>query len=132
MRQIFSSPRLDNVEAVDAMLREAGIETRMTDARTWNRATKRDFSYSDRDSSYRWPALWVVQSEDYPRARQILRDAGLLLDSTRPDNPVNSYLPDAGEPAAPRASGATRLRMMLFGVALAGAALVAFKLFGNF
>ncbi len=131
MRQIFTSPRLDNVQTVDAMLRDAGIDTRMTDARTWNRATNRDFSYSDRQSGYRWPALWVVQSEDYPRARQILREAGLLLDSTRPESA--SYLPPAIEPEPARASsGAMRLRMILFGVALAGAALVAFKLFGNF
>jgi hypothetical protein len=133
MRQIFTSPRLDNVQTVQGLLSEAGIATRITDGRSWNRATKRDFSYTDRDrSEYKWPALWVTESEDYARARQLLRDQGVLIESTRPE--TGSFLPSAAPlPKQPaRMSRANRIRFVMFGVAFIGAVIVAFKLFGNF
>ena len=47
MRQVFSSPRLENVERVAALLREAGIETRVTQARSYKGGLRGDFSYRD-------------------------------------------------------------------------------------
>lgn len=82
MRQVFSSPRLENVERVAALLREAGIETRVTQARSYKGGLRGDFSYRDHVRTDPVPAVWVVKSEDQPAAREILRDAG-LLDSTR-------------------------------------------------
>ena len=35
MRQVFSSPRLENVERVSQLLEEAGIETRITHGRSY-------------------------------------------------------------------------------------------------
>lgn len=81
MRQVFSSPRLENVEAVAQLLREAGIEVRITDGRSYKGGRRGDFSYAD-DRAPR-PAVWVVRSDDQLRARELLRDAG-LIDSTRP------------------------------------------------
>ena len=82
MRQVFSSPRLENVERVAALLKQAGIETRITQARSYKGGLRGDFSYRDHVRTDPVPAVWVVKSEDQPAAREILRDAG-LLDSTR-------------------------------------------------
>lgn len=81
MRQIFSSPRLENVEGVVQLLEDAGIQVRVTHGRSFEGPRRRKFSYSDNDSPQ--PAVWVVNSADQVRAREILRDAG-LLDTTRP------------------------------------------------
>ena len=85
MRQVFSSPRLENVESVAALLREAGIEVRITDGRSYkgNRRSAPSYSEPARDASR--PAVWVVKSEDSLRARELLRDNG-LLESTRPSD----------------------------------------------
>lgn len=81
MRQVFSSPRLENVEKVADLLRAADIEVRITDGRSYKGGRRKEFSYGDTDAPK--PALWVVRSEDQVRARAILREAG-LIDSTRP------------------------------------------------
>ena len=82
MRQVFSSPRLENVERVAALLNEAGIETRITHARSYRGGLRGNFSYRDNARTDPVPAVWVVKSEDQPAAREMLRNAG-LLDSTR-------------------------------------------------
>lgn len=125
MRQVFSSPRLENVERLGQILDDAGIRTKISNHPMWRRATKRDFSYTDRAAGA-WPALWVLDAEDFGRARDILRDCG-LLESTRPGE--SSYLPPPmpGEPATPQA-GASRARWILFLVIAAIAGLVALRL----
>ncbi|WP_115857270.1 hypothetical protein [Lysobacter silvisoli] len=80
MRQVFSSARLENVEAVAKMLREAQIEVRISNDRSYKGKRRSGFSYSDQESAK--PAVWVVKSDDQVRAREILREAG-LIDSTR-------------------------------------------------
>ena len=82
MRQVFSSPRMENVERVALLLREAGIETRITHGRSYKGGLRGEFSYRDHVRTEPVPAVWVVLSEDQPAARDILRTAG-LLDSTR-------------------------------------------------
>ena len=87
MRQVFTSLRLENVEAVAQLLRDADIEVRITNGRSYKGKMRSRASYSD-DSAPK-PAVWVVRSEDHTRARAILRDRG-LLESTRPSD---SFLP---------------------------------------
>jgi hypothetical protein len=82
MRQVFSSARLENVERVAELLRADGIEVRITDGRSYKGARRTTVSYRDSGESTR-PAVWIVKSEDAGRAREILREAG-LIDSTRP------------------------------------------------
>lgn len=89
MRQVFSSARLENVEKVAQMLEEDGIEVRITNGRSYKGKVRRNFSYREGGNEGPQPAVWIVKSEDQPRARQILREAG-LIDSTR--NPGDSYL----------------------------------------
>ena len=81
MRQVFSSHRLENVESVAQLLGDAGIEVRITNGRSYKGAMRSRASYSDQSAPK--PAVWVVHSEDHIRARDILRENG-LLESTRP------------------------------------------------
>lgn len=93
MRQVFTSPRLANVEAVSTLLEEAGIATKITNGRSYRGKFDRGISYRDSGSTDHQAAVWVVHSEDQPRAREMLRAAG-LLDSTRPDQQRDSFLPE--------------------------------------
>ena len=81
MRQIFSSQRLENVETVAQMLRDADIEVRITNGRSYKGGRRGTFKYSEASTAAK-PTVWVVRSEDNVRAREILRDAG-LLETTR-------------------------------------------------
>lgn len=80
MRKVFSSRRLENVEGVARLLREAGIEVRITDGRSYRGNRRGNFSYSDRSGPT--PAVWVVRSDQQVTARELLREAG-LIDTTR-------------------------------------------------
>lgn len=82
MRQVFSSPRMENVERVAQLLRDDGIEVRITHGRSYKGGLRGDFTYRDHARTDPDPAIWIVKSEDQPRGREILREAG-MLDSTR-------------------------------------------------
>jgi hypothetical protein len=77
MRQIYTSPRLENIERVVAMFAEAGIETSVTNRRTWGGSDYKRPSYSEKQASDTWPQVWIVKAEDQPRARALLREAGI-------------------------------------------------------
>ncbi|MEO8160982.1 MAG: pathogenicity-like protein [Arenimonas sp.] len=91
MRQVFTSPRLENVEGVAQLLRDAGVDIKVNDGRSYRKVSRREFSYVEqkRDTSSE-PAIWVVNSDDYKRARELLHDAGLLETAAMP-----SYVPEA-------------------------------------
>jgi hypothetical protein len=115
MRQIFTSHRLENVQAVSELLIEAGIPTRLTHARSWNRATKRDFSYANHKDNQTWPAVWVVNTNDFSRARQILREQGIELPTTKTHfHP----LAVAEKQSKPKLSLNAKIRLSLIAVAL--------------
>ena len=90
MRKIFTSQRVENAEGVAALLREAGIEVRITNGRSYQSRRRGQFSYLDKKDDSQLPTVWVVRADDQPRAREILRDAR-LLDTTRRDHPVAEY-----------------------------------------
>ena len=114
MRKVFSSPRLENVEGVVQLLKDAGIQVRVTHGRSFEGSRRRRFSYSDNDSPQ--PTVWVVNSADQVQARAILRDAG-LLDTTRPGdgNAVNPFRFDPQTQAVK-----PQKRVLLIKVALMG------------
>ncbi|WP_208543247.1 hypothetical protein [Marilutibacter alkalisoli] len=121
MRQVFSSPRLENVEGVARLLEEAGIEIRITDGRSYRGNRRGTFSYRDADVPK--PAVWVVRSDDQVRAREILREAG-LIDSTRHrDSFVASFRSDAAQVAQSdaRRRRVTRIKYTLLVVLLVAA-----------
>ena len=121
MRQVFSSPRLENVEAVAQLLADAGIEVRITDGRSYRGNRRGNFSYGD--TSGPKAAVWVVQSNDQLRARQILREAG-LIDSTRQRDSFVASFRDDGTGAAqgdPRQRRVVRIKYAMLVVLLIAA-----------
>jgi hypothetical protein len=93
MRQVFTSPRLENVERVAELLKEHGVDARITNGRSYRGNRRGNFSYRDTAKEGPQPAVWVVRSEDQPKARELLRAIG-LLDSGR--SPTR-YLPTPAE-----------------------------------
>lgn len=122
MRQVFSSPRLENVERVAGLLREHGIEVRVTNGRSYKGARRGTFSYRESANEDPPPAVWVVKSEDQPQARQILREAGLLDSGRSPTRYLDvptAHRGDAGVEALAR-KRAFRLRAgLMLGIAIA-------------
>lgn len=82
MRQVFNSARIENAEAVARMLEAEGIEVRVEHGRTFRKAIRGNFSYREGADNGPRPTVWVIRSDDQPRARQLLRDAGLLDSAT--------------------------------------------------
>ena len=121
MRQIFTSQRIETVEGVAKLLNDAGIETYISNARSYQGKRGSQFSYTQPVPEKQRPALWVRHADDQPRAREILREAG-LLDTTRPDQrrPL-LFTPLPGD-EKPRRSWAWRIRLLLL-AAIAAVAL---------
>ena len=128
MRKVFSSQRLENVEGVADLLREAGIEVRITDGRSYRGNRRGAFSYRDRSAPV--PAVWVVRSDQQVQARELLRDAG-LIDSTRNEG---SYLPSTfhfrsqqepeGRSTAQKRMFRFKVGLIVVAVAIAGVAMM--------
>lgn len=78
MRQIYTSPRAENIDNVVALMAENGIETTVANRSNYNRRSWQRFSYTqhqdDRDS---WAQVWVSHADDYTRARVLLREIGI-------------------------------------------------------
>jgi len=123
VRQVFSSARLENVEAVAKLLADEGIEVRIENGRTFRSSIRGNFSYRDGEGGGAKPAVWVVRSDDQPRARQLLREVGLL--DAAPSS-ANSFLPSTGHAA--RAASPKRRNRMRFGLLVLVAIVIAIAL----
>lgn len=129
MRKVFTSPRLENVEAVAALLRDADIQVKITEPRSYQGSRRSSFTYRESEDAAPQPAVWIVHADDQPRGRQLLREAG-LLDSSRGGE--NSYLPLSllerdKDPQAAKARRAMRIKLGLLVVIVAVVALVFFS-----
>ena len=119
MRQIFASPRMENVEGVAQLLRDAGIDIKVTDARGYRKVSRREFSYvpSQQKDKGSEPAVWVINSDDYKRARELLASTGLLDEAKT----GSSYLPEPmqfkDKPESPASTRIGRMRLALLFVA---------------
>ncbi|MDH5832975.1 putative signal transducing protein [Luteimonas kalidii] len=123
MRQVFSSARPENAEAVARLLEAEGIEVRIENGRTFRSSIRGSFSYREQPDAGPRAAVWVVRSDDQPRARQLLREAGLLEATAA--NPGN-FLPNVGHAARLSADSPTRrarLRLILLVAAVIALAL---------
>jgi len=124
MRSVFTSPRLENVEAVAKLLEEAGIEVKVSEDRSYKGTRRRQFSYRENANDGPDPQVWVIKAEDQPKARAMLREAGLIEDSKRgfgTADPSTSYLPAAAlaplsRKRDPRRMIVTRVRMVLLAI----------------
>ncbi|MBL8256391.1 hypothetical protein J2X02_001935 [Pseudoxanthomonas japonensis] len=83
MRQVFSSQRIETVEGVAKLLTDAGIPVHISNGRSYHSKRGGQFSYTEPVKAQLQPSVWVRHADDQPRARELLRDAG-LLESTRP------------------------------------------------
>ena len=123
MRQVFTSLRIETVEGVVRLLEEAGIEVYLANGRSYHSKRGGQFSYAEPMKLKQQPSVWVRRAEDQPRAREMLREAGLLA-TTRPTQ--NEPLVFAGEAAPEEKSKrplAWRIRIALL-IAIAIAAFV--------
>jgi hypothetical protein len=92
MRQMYTSPRLSNVEGVAKLFDEHAIENKITQGRSYKGVSRREFSFRETEKSKEeQPAVWVLKPDDYKRARELLIEAGLVEGGT----PRDSYLPDS-------------------------------------
>ncbi|WP_421568803.1 putative signal transducing protein [Stenotrophomonas sp. PD6] len=127
MRQIFSSQRVETVEGVAKLLRDAGIDVRITNGRSYHSKRGSQFSYLDTSKATTHPTLWVVHADDQPRAREILRDAR-LLETTRRDHPTAEFaFRDQAADVAPARNWAWRIRIGLLLVIAAVAMVVVMR-----
>lgn len=123
MRQVFTSQRVETVEGVAKLLTDAGIEVAIRNGRTYQSKRGGQFRYTEPVPVQRQPSLWVRFAEDQPRAREILREAG-LIDSTRPDQRSGFVFADReGEPD-PRRAWLWRIRLILLALIAAAAVFV--------
>jgi len=77
MRQIYSSPRIENVQRVVALLSEHGIETSIQNRRDYQGADWKRFSYSRPSDREAWPQVSITRAEDLTAARRLLRESGI-------------------------------------------------------
>lgn len=78
MRQLYTSPRQENIDRVVALLSEQGIECSVENRSNYNRPSYQRFSYSQRtENRESWPQVWVTRADDYTRARAALRELGI-------------------------------------------------------
>ena len=122
MRQVFTSLRIETVEGVAKLLQDAGIEVHIANGRSYHSKRGSQFSYAEPMQLKQQPSLWVKRAEDQPRAREILREAGLLA-STRQGQPAAMLFTTETPSATKGRSLAWKIRIALL-VAIAIAALV--------
>ncbi len=78
MRQLYTSPRQENIDRVVALLTEKGIECTVENRSNWNRPSYQRFSYSQRQESRdNWAQVWVRKADDYTEARALLKELGI-------------------------------------------------------
>lgn len=78
MRQLYTSPRQENIDRVVDLLTEKGIETTITNRSNWNKPSYQRFSYSQRNEQRdSWPQVWVNKADDYTQARALLKELGI-------------------------------------------------------
>jgi broad specificity phosphatase PhoE len=78
MRQLYTSPRQENIDRVTALLKEKGIECTIVNRSTWNKPTYQRFSYSQRQEERdSWAQVWVNKADDYTEARTVLKELGI-------------------------------------------------------
>lgn len=111
MRQIYTSPRVENVDRVVALLHDAGIETSVTNRRAWAGHDYRRPSYSSPPERDSWPQVWIVRAEDQPRARALLREVGI--------EPATRFADELAQARAPAEEAVTRRSALVWKIRLA-------------
>lgn len=78
MRQIYTSPRQENVDTVIALMAEHGIEATVANRSNYSRQSWQRFSYSQqREDRSSWAQVWITHADDYSQARKLLLELGI-------------------------------------------------------
>jgi hypothetical protein len=134
MRQIYTSPRLENIDRVVALLGEHGIQTRVLNRAVYKRRSYDRFRYTARNDRDNWPIVEIVHAEDLTPARNIMRDIGIeppvrhseILEAMRQRDAAASGGASRRDHAVRRAR---TIVLALLGVALVVMAIKAFQVF---
>ncbi len=128
MRQIYTSPRMENIDRVVALMAAQGIETRISNQRGYKGGEWKRFSYTDRGDRSDWPQVCVVRSEDQTAARRILREAG-LEPATRFADELAAARADSN-PESRRKRASMRIKLVVLALIAAVATLITLKVLG--
>ena len=121
MRQLYTSPRQENIDRVAALLAEKGIECTITNRSNWKKPSYQRFSYSQREEERdSWPQVWVNRADDYTEARTVLKELGIEPVIRHGEELALARNPT---PEAQQKSVATRIRRIVM-LAVAGAFVV--------
>ena len=128
MRQIYTSPRQENIDTVVALMAEHGIEATVANRSNYNRPTWQRFSYAQRqDDRSSWAQVWITHADDYPRARALLREIGIEPVVRHGEELAAERNPT---PEMRRAHTVTRVRRIVMLLVLAAFAMVALRYLG--
>jgi hypothetical protein len=121
MRQIYTSPRPENIDRIVALLTDHQIQTTVTNRSSYNRPTYQRFSYSQgQDHREGWPQVWIQSADDLPKARSLLKDIG-IEPTVRFQEELQMHRQPDRRPHAQRT--AARVRLMVLAI-VAGVMLV--------
>lgn len=125
MRQIYTSPRQENIDRVVALMAEQGIETSVSNRSNYNRPTWQRFSYTQqRENRASWPQVWISRPDDYTRARALLLELGIEPVIRHGEELAASRTPS---PLAQRRHTVTRVRRIVMIAVLAACAMVVLR-----
>lgn|SRR5574337_752660 len=78
MRQIYTSPRQENIDSVVALMAEHGIKATVANRSNYSRPTWQRPSYSPRRQDRSgWAQVWITHADDYSKARKLLIELGI-------------------------------------------------------
>ena len=78
MRQIYTSPRPENIDSVVALMAEHGIQATVSNRSNDHRRGWQRHSYSPRrQDRSQWPQVWITHADDYSQARKLLMGLGI-------------------------------------------------------
>lgn len=120
MREIYSSPRPENIDRLVALFAEHGIETRVTNRSSYRRTTYQRASYSPNANRAEWMYVAVKYADDLPRARELLRDEVGIKPLTR----HSEVLEAARQPGKKRSAQAVAKRVRTVALAVLTVAVV--------
>lgn len=119
MRVIYTTPRLENAERVAKLLEDDGVPVRLIFGPQFRRNRWRHTDYRQRDNPGDWPRVLVLNNGDLPKARSVLRAAGLMEPATFDRDDRHDEL-RFKPPPPPRNPGwiANRIRLALIAILL--------------
>lgn len=131
MRQIYTSPRLANIDRVVALMAEHGIETSVANRAIYRRQSYDRFSYNrSMDDRSQWPVVEVVRAADLTPARTLLRDIGIEPATRHAEilQAMRQREQGAPTPEGRRRAAVRRSRTLVFAALLAALVVMGLKL----